>query len=69
MTTFTSKSKLSRVLKLADEFTPMMVHQPTTPCIEVTENEAKGTWYLIGMVTSKTPQGPEPLWAQAIAQI
>lgn len=64
MTTFTSKPKLSRFLKKADELTPMLVHQPTTPCIEVTGDEAKGTWYLIGMVTSRTSQGPEPRWVQ-----
>lgn len=64
MTTFTSKPKLSRFLKKADELTPMMVHQPITPYIEVTGDEAKGTWYLVGMVTSDTPQGPKPRWVQ-----
>lgn len=64
MTTFTSKPKLSRFLQKADELTPMMVHQPTTPSIEVTGDTAKGAWYLIGMVTSDTPQGPEARWTQ-----
>lgn len=59
MTSFTSKTKLSRFLKKADELTPMMVHQPVTPLIEVNGDEARGTWYLVGMVTSETSQGPK----------
>jgi len=64
MTSFTSKPKLSRFLKKADEHTPMMVHQPITPLIEVQGDEAKGTWYLVGMVTSETSQGPKARWVQ-----
>lgn len=59
MTTFTAKPKLSRFLKKADELTPMMVHQPITPLIEVTGDEATGRWYLVGMVTSQTSEGPK----------
>lgn len=64
MTTFTSKPKLSRFLHKADELTPMMVHQPVTPLIEVDKDEALGRWYLVGMVTSKTPEGPKARWVQ-----
>lgn len=64
MTIFDSKPKLSRFLTKADEFTPMMVHQPITPLIEVDGEEASGTWYLVGMITSETSEGPKPRWVQ-----
>ena len=64
MTSFTSKPKLHRFLRKSAEFTPMMVHQPITPLIEVKGDEATGIWYLVGMVTSKTPDGPKARWVQ-----
>ncbi len=35
----------------------MMRHLPTSPYIEVEGDNARGTWYVFGMVTSLTPKG------------
>ena len=42
----------------------MTCHQPVTPYIEVDGDEARGTWYLFGMLTSVTPQGELARWVQ-----
>ena len=64
MTTVTSKSEMLQLLKGAHTGNTMMRHLPTTPYIEVEGNEATGTWYVFGVVTSVTPEGEVPMWVQ-----
>lgn len=64
MTSFSSKQELSQYLNMACEKTSMMRHQPMTPYIEVAGDEAKGAFYLTGMITSITPKGDEARWVQ-----
>lgn len=64
MMTVTSKPALLALLQKTDEASAMMVHQPVTPCIEVDGDRATGSWYLFGMVTSKTPEGDVAKWVQ-----
>lgn len=59
-----TKSDLFDLLKKADKGNSMMIHQPITPYIELDGDNAKGTWYLFGMVTSVTSQGEDAKWVQ-----
>lgn len=62
MMTVTSKPALLEVLRKTEESTAMMVHMLTTPLIEIDGDRATGSWYLFGMVTSKTPDGEAARW-------
>ena len=64
MTAVTSKPDLLKLLNSAAEATTMMRHLPTTPHIEVEGDNAKGTWYVFGMMTAVTPSGDIAKWVQ-----
>lgn len=64
MTKVASKADLFDLLTKAAEGNSFMIHQPVTPYIEVNGDEAQGTWYLTGMITSIGPQGEQAKWIQ-----
>ena len=64
MTTVTSKPEMLRLLKGANAENTMIRHLPTSPYIEVDGDNARGTWYVFGMVTSLTPEGEVAKWVQ-----
>lgn len=64
MNTVTSKPQLLKLLKKAAEATTMIRHQATTPYIKVEGDNAKGTWYVLGMMTAITPEGKVAKWVQ-----
>ena len=64
MTTVTSKTDMLNLLKGAHAGNTMMRHLATTPYIEIEGDNAKGKWYVFGMVTSVTPEGEAPKWVQ-----
>ena len=64
MKSVTSKAELLALFNGAAESTSMMRHMPTTPHIEVDGDNAKGTWYVFGMMTAITPSGEIAKWIQ-----
>ena len=64
MTRVTTKPELLQRLGGAAAEATMMRHLMTTPHIEVEGDNARGTWYVFGMVTSVTPEGEAAKWVQ-----
>ena len=64
MSGVSSRSDLLQRLKGAAEGATMWRHQNSTPYIEVDGDNARGTWYVFGMITAVTPEGEAARWVQ-----
>ena len=60
----TSKPELLQMFKGAQKGCTMWRHQNSNPYIEVEGDNARGTWYVFGMITAVTPEGEVARWVQ-----